>query len=302
MELLPIEILENILINVPTRQISFNKTWICKKITRIILNPLFWLKKLKVKGIYIDAKILAFLQEFTNTEKVHILYYTSLSREWKSSSNITLSDIFLDSRDVCDSDRLELLLFTCGTLICQPQYSSTAPAIGFHYRNLKPKASYLFMNLVALKGLSVIKQACQTDIGHVEQSDRFIDLILKEMFLREPVQVYTNIKEIRLLRTSLVFNHLKCNVFTPIPKNLSDTKLPLHYYKFKNLGIYLLLSSIKQNEDFLQYLDLIKEIYETLSNRVILMQQIREMDYLALNIDYHEIIRLRKLILYWWQK
>ena len=281
MELLPIEILENILINVPTRQISFNKTWICKKITRIILNPLFWLKKLKVKGIYIDAKILAFLQEFTNTEKVHILYYTSLSREWKSSSNITLSDIFLNSRDVCDSDQLELLLFTCGTLICQPQYSPTAPAIGFHYRNLKPKASYLFMNLVALKGLSVIKQACQTDIGHEEQSDRFIDLILKGK--REPVQVYTNIKEIRLLRTSLVFNHLKYNVFTPIPNKLSDTKLPLHYYKFKNLCIYVVLSSIKQNEDFLQYLDLIKELYENLSNSVILMQQLREIDYLTLN-------------------
>ncbi|CAL4156820.1 unnamed protein product, partial [Meganyctiphanes norvegica] len=78
---IPDEILENILIDVPTYQIPLNEAWICKRWTRIILHSQFWVHKLKNHDISIDDKIWSVLQEFSNTERVSCLYYTSLYQE-----------------------------------------------------------------------------------------------------------------------------------------------------------------------------------------------------------------------------
>ena len=117
-ENIPYEILEKILLDVPSYQISLNKSWVCKRWTNIILQHQFWLKKIKKHGVNIDYDIWCVLQEFENNKIVTCLFYASVYLEYcilqtpvpKFFKSIPIGLVELNGRK-------KDLLMTCGYLV-----------------------------------------------------------------------------------------------------------------------------------------------------------------------------------------
>ena len=77
MNTLPPEIIEQILLYVPTAQIPNNMLYINKQITKILMSTYFWVNKCR----YINPKVWHVLREFNEKELRYILWYTSLASE-----------------------------------------------------------------------------------------------------------------------------------------------------------------------------------------------------------------------------
>ena len=80
MELLSNELLEIILLKVPTNEISVNSHWICKRFSRIVSEPVFWKRKLtftsnKLKN---NNNIWVVLESCKKEQQTYILYSVSI--------------------------------------------------------------------------------------------------------------------------------------------------------------------------------------------------------------------------------
>ena len=103
---LPQEVLEKILINVPTSDLSLNKVWVCKMWTPILQKPMFWTRKLLDINITVEDKIKSALAEFEEKIQVASLYHASLNEEQKilknpnERSDLSLSNISDDTQNM----------------------------------------------------------------------------------------------------------------------------------------------------------------------------------------------------------
>ena len=80
MELLSNELLEIILLKVPINEISVNSQWICKRFSRIVSEPVFWIRKLSMtmNKLKINKNIWTVLKCSIKEHQTYILYSISI--------------------------------------------------------------------------------------------------------------------------------------------------------------------------------------------------------------------------------
>ena len=75
------EIVEKILIYVPSTDMVYNRPWVCKMGMNILLQPRFWIRKLKNIHVTISEEIRSVLLGFEENVQVACLYQACLNEE-----------------------------------------------------------------------------------------------------------------------------------------------------------------------------------------------------------------------------
>lgn len=109
------EILEKILLDVPTSQIQFNGPWVCKTWRKIIWKRQFWVQKLKKDGFVIENErglwSLLGKKKCDNKETAACLYYAALYREYTKTGTREKNKVY-DFFDTVPYTDLEWREFT----------------------------------------------------------------------------------------------------------------------------------------------------------------------------------------------